>query len=112
MIPGYRSISSRLNFSPSVQGPVAHQSPRTFPLISFGITGVTENCRSHFCPKTSGWTGMYWPCTPNFTGNGPIFTTLLMFRPIGKVTLLLFLRAYQFTSMLGEVPTDQPAVGK
>ncbi len=37
---------------------------------------------------------------------------LAVFRPIGKVTLLLFLLAYQFTSMLGEVPTDQPAAGK
>jgi len=55
---------------------------------------------------------MYWPCTPNFTGNGPIFTTLLTFRPIGNVTMLPLLLAYQFTSMFGDVPTDQPAAGK
>jgi Transposase len=89
-----------------------HQSSRRFPLINFGITGVTENCKSHFCPKTSEWTGIYCPWTASFTGRGPIFTTLPIFRPIGKVTILPLLFAYQFTSMLGDVPTDQPAAGK
>jgi hypothetical protein len=34
--------------------------------------------------------------------------SLLMLRPSGNVTMLSLLFAYQFTSMLGDVPTDQP----
>src|SRR5438128_10972413 len=52
---------------------------------------------------------MYCPGTGSFTGNGPIFTTLLMVRPSGNVTMLPLLLAYQFTSMLGDVPTAPPS---
>lgn len=54
---------------------------------------------------------MYCRC-PQLTGNGPFVTSLLICRPIGDVTTLLLLFAYQFTKMLGDVPIDHPAAGK
>ena len=56
--------------------------------------------------------GHVLPLNTDFTGNGPSFTTLLMLRPIGNVIMLLLFLAYQLTSMLGDVPIDQPATGK
>jgi len=47
-----------------------------------------------------------------FTGNGPIFITLLICGPIGNVISLALLFAYQFTSMFGEVPIPHPSPGK
>src|SRR5215469_10925020 len=55
---------------------------------------------------------MYWPCIANFTGSGPILTTLPISKPIGNVISLPLLFAYQFTSMFGDVPMLHPWPGK
>src|SRR5277367_4485701 len=89
-----------------------HIRSRRFPLISFGITGATITWIFHFCPKASGWTGIYCGCKAILIGSGPIFITLATTAPIGNVSMLPLLFTYQFTSMLGDVPTLHPSLKK